>query len=237
MCGAPFSMWRQDAPQSIGFGLSLSRLILRSDQVSEADVRGTCASTVTGRTFLRQAGSILRSCGDRRCEVRWPLHRVVALFIVSSANNLQRRQKAQSLARTRYFTCFAPGCRGVICRSGMPIAGQKGGARSGERHQWRSLHEHAVVDSKGRPLNFAQSGGRRRARHTQAPLAVTADKAPPSFILRQKGSDARAIDGGRNPQEISRQKNRRDGQIVDIRHSTPASTSSTQELYPISSRY
>ena len=65
----------------------------------------------------------------------------------------------------------------------------------------RSTKIHAVVDSKGRPLNFAVTGGQihdsqvvEEVLHTpRAPLAVTADKAYDSAKVRQQIKDEGAL--------------------------------------------
>jgi hypothetical protein len=65
----------------------------------------------------------------------------------------------------------------------------------------RSTKIHAIVDSKGRPLNFTVTGGQVRDSQVvgevldtpRAPLAITADKAYDSEKVRQQIKDEGAL--------------------------------------------
>ena len=82
------------------------------------------------------------------------------------------------------------------------------GAKGGEQNQaigisrgGRSTKIHAIVDSKGRPLNFAVTGGQVHDSQVvgdvldtpRPPLAVTADKAYDSQKVRQQIKDEGAL--------------------------------------------
>jgi Transposase DDE domain len=82
------------------------------------------------------------------------------------------------------------------------------GAKGGEQNQaigisrgGRSTNIHAIVDSKGRPLNFTVTGGRVHDSQVvgavlntpRPPLAVTADKAYDSEKVRQQIKEPPAI--------------------------------------------
>ena len=91
----------------------------------------------------------------------------------------------------------------TIVKAHRAASGAKGGAKPGDRYQSRwSLHEtHAIVDSKGRPLKFAVTGGQVHDSQVvgdvldtpKPPLAITADKAYDSEKVRQQIKDEGAL--------------------------------------------
>ncbi len=85
----------------------------------------------------------------------------------------------------------------------MPPAAQKGEQKQaiGVSRGGRSTKIHAIVDSKGRPLNFTVTGGQVHDSQVvgevldtpRSPLAVTADKAYDSEKVRQQIKDEGAL--------------------------------------------
>src|SRR5262245_60254471 len=91
----------------------------------------------------------------------------------------------------------------TIVKAHRAASGAKGGEESGHWHQpWWADHEiHAVVDGKGRPLNFIVTGGQVHDSQVvedvlntpRSPLVVTADKAYDSQTARQQIKDEGAL--------------------------------------------
>jgi len=85
----------------------------------------------------------------------------------------------------------------TIVKAHRAASGAKGGSSRGGR----STKIHAIVDSKGRPLNFAVTGGQVHDSQVvgdvldtpRRPLAVTADKAYDSQKVRQQIKDEGAL--------------------------------------------
>ena len=85
----------------------------------------------------------------------------------------------------------------------MPPAAQKGEQKQaiGVSRGGRSTKIHAIVDSKGRPLNFTVTGGQVHDSQVvgevldtpRSPLAVAADKAYDSEKVRQQIKDEGAL--------------------------------------------
>jgi transposase len=124
-------------------------------------------------------------------------------------------QSVQSLVSTRHLEADFRHARSQIARQSLsdrqhnresPSRGQR--RKRGEQNQaigisrgGRSTKIHAIVDSKGRPLNFAVTGGQVHDSQVvgdvldtpKPPLAITADKAYDSGKVRQQIKDEGAL--------------------------------------------